>query len=255
MTSTTRFTAALILASSLALAQDPFSRENELQIGKQMADDARTRWPVVQNPILQKYVERIAANIGRGFSGSPFPFQFTIIDDRQARVMTEEPLAYPGGYIMVRTGLFLAAENEAEFAAMLAHAMAHTTGRHAARSLSRAQSDKLTESSAQPGTGAKVPIKYADLARSYELEADKAAMRMLSDAGYPPIALLNYIDRTQFDTPDSAASPIPSRNTRLNALRDALKPLMGRTFPSNTEFLRMQDEVKRLRYSIPKLRP
>jgi predicted Zn-dependent protease len=228
---------------------DPLNRDTEMEIGKQMAEDARRRWPVVENPVLQKYVERVAATLGRQFRGSAFPYRFTIVDDRLSQVMTEEPLAFPAGYIFVRTGLFLSAQNEAEFAGMLAHAMAHVSGRHSARSMAQSQKDNLTEKSVRSG-GAPVPIKYAEAAREYELEADKTAMKMLSDAGYPPIALLNYIDRTQQDPiPLSLSSPMPSREARLNLLREALKPLMGRAFPSVAEFLRMQDEVKRLRFS------
>jgi predicted Zn-dependent protease len=37
--------------------------------------------------------------------------------------LTHEPAALAGGYVFVLSGLFLAAQDEAEFAGMLAHAM------------------------------------------------------------------------------------------------------------------------------------
>jgi predicted Zn-dependent protease len=48
-----------------------------------------------------------------------------------------EPATLPGGYVFVPAGLFLAAQDEAEFAGMLAHAMGHIALRHGTRQATR----------------------------------------------------------------------------------------------------------------------
>ena len=48
-----------------------------------------------------------------------------------------EPISLPGGFIFVPASTILAARNEAEFAGMLAHAMAHIAAHHGTRAASR----------------------------------------------------------------------------------------------------------------------
>jgi len=52
---------------------------------------------------------------------------------------TEEAVAVPGGYLFIPANLFLAAGDEAEFAGMLAHSMAHIVARHGTRQAIRGQ--------------------------------------------------------------------------------------------------------------------
>jgi hypothetical protein len=55
---------------------------------------------------------------------------------------THEPLSVPGGHIFVPATLIPAAGSEAEFAGMLAHAMAHVTERHGIRTSARGQGNR-----------------------------------------------------------------------------------------------------------------
>lgn len=50
-----------------------------------------------------------------------------------------EPIAFPGGFIFVPARLILAAQDEDEFAGMLAHSIAHIAERHATRQATRSE--------------------------------------------------------------------------------------------------------------------
>ena len=45
----------------------------------------------------------------------------------------------PGGYFYINSGLILAADNEAELAAVMAHEIAHVAARHATKNLTKSQ--------------------------------------------------------------------------------------------------------------------
>src|SRR5262245_17734472 len=56
-------------------------------------------------------------------------FTFSVIAEDPCTTV-HEPAALPGGYVFVSAALFLAAQNEAEFAGMVAHAIVHIAERH-----------------------------------------------------------------------------------------------------------------------------
>ena len=62
-------------------------------------------------------------------SDSKIPFTIKVIDSDEINAMS-----LPGGFFYVNTGLIMAADEEAELAAVMAHEIAHVTARHAAES-------------------------------------------------------------------------------------------------------------------------
>src|ERR1035438_8913642 len=69
-------------------------------------------------------------------------------------------------------------------------------------------------------SNALMPVAALEQRRAMELEADKAAVYAMSQAGLDPTALLNYIQRLQ--PPDRAFSPFPPRDLRIAALLQAV---------------------------------
>ena len=57
-------------------------------------------------------------------------YRFTVITADVSENPTHEPAAIPGGSIFVSVDLILAAQDENEFAGMLAHAIGHIEARH-----------------------------------------------------------------------------------------------------------------------------
>jgi predicted Zn-dependent protease len=142
----------------------------------------------------------------------------------------------PGGYVFVPASLLLTAKDEAEFAGMLARAIA------------RGPRLIKSNSSAIPvyfagGSGGEelLPADLLDQRRGIELQADASAVVAMSRAGFDPDALLRYIDRVQpFDRP---RSPFPARAARIATLQEAIRNLPPAAYTKSDEFYRIQGQV------------
>jgi predicted Zn-dependent protease len=168
-------------------------------------------------------------------------YRFTLVENDLGG-STHEPLALPGGAIFVPANLIFDSRSEAEFAGMLAHAMAHVAARHGTRLATRAQASNLEFSPvmySNLGARPDADAHLRDLQRSFEMEADQMTVGMLAGAGYDPEAFAAYIARQQKDE-EGTWSPLLSRDERVARIRTAIQQL------PQSDFQRMQDELHRL---------
>jgi predicted Zn-dependent protease len=230
--------AILVLATALR-AQD-LTHDKEAALGNQIASELRAHANPIQNSAVQTYIEALGARLAAAMPGAQFPFNFTVVA-RDFCPSTHEPASLPGGYILVPAALFSAALNEAEFAAMLAHAMEHVVARHSlATRVSPATPNTipLIFIGGQGGNCAEhspIPVAYRARARLNELEADALAIPALERAGFDPAALLNYLRRTDPSSP------------RVDALNQLIATLPVRTYPeSNSGFVTARQAIAAL---------
>ena len=194
---------ALMLAGLAAFGQ---SREKEAALGTQLALELRRNHSALEDAAAKAYVERLGHALAAQLPADSPPFTFELLADPGGPL--QEPLVLPGGYVFVRAALFRTAENEAEFAGMLAHSMAHAAARHGLRQATRgpvinyASIPLVFMGSADGihGNTAALPPAYTASLRDYELEADRIAAEAMAQAGYDPAALVRYIERLQPDT-------------------------------------------------------
>ncbi len=259
--------AVLILAGVPSAAQEPightengvnfYSVEKEAAIGKQFAADLRQRTRPIDSPSVQKYLDRFGQRIAAQIRDAKFPFTFSVIADDPCR-MIHEPAALPGGYVFVPAALFVAAQDEAEFAGMLAHAMQHTAQRHGTRQATRGQivnyaSIPLIFMSGWGGgcsEGQAVPLAFFALQRSNELEADALAVQTMAHAGFNPAALVRYIERVQLQpaaNEPKVFSALPDRDERIARMRLLIEHVQPSNYAApGEEFTAIQREVRRL---------
>ena len=196
----------LALSAMLAVAQ-PFQPEKERALGRGLADAIRREAGPADKPELAAFVQRV----GQRLAGTA-QYEFSLIGPNGA----SEPVGLPGQIILVPTTFFRHATDEAEFAAMVAHAMAHVTLRHG-------WAPPVYWSPHTMG-----PNAYREQARRNELEADRHAVEIAALAGYNAAALSTYLRRIKADP-------------------DRLAALEQRTPPSGelggTEYLRLQQMV------------
>src|SRR5690242_19409613 len=97
-----------------------FSKDQDVQVGKENAQEVLKQYEVVQNQSLQEYIrsvgDRLAAAPEARDSG--FKFTFTLLNVQQVNAF-----ALPGGPMFIFTGLFKPTDNEAELAGVMAHEM------------------------------------------------------------------------------------------------------------------------------------
>jgi predicted Zn-dependent protease len=246
-----------------------YSLEKEAALGAQLASDvARTTQPL-ESPGANEYVSQLGQRLASKFPEAMFSYTFAVIADDRASA-THEPLSLPGGYVFVPAGLFLAARSEAEFAGMMAHAMAHVAAhrsrRHAAPSEVAPSEVRNTGSApliyvggwagyaGNQGHSMAIPTGLLNSQRLSELEADRLAVHAMAEAGFEPAALASYISRVQ--PPEDAAHPqafssLPARDQRVAALREAIQKLPARIYTTNEGFQAAQDEVRQTMPALP----
>ena len=233
-------TCALFLVALAAGAQGVnfYSPEQEADLGAKMAESLVKQKTSTAHPQVREYVQRLVQKIKLD---APQDYKVSVIvEDTRDTHGTHEPVVLPGGYIFVPESLILAAQNEAEFAGMLAHAMAHVSGRHATRLLTRNEIANAANSSPD---GRTVPVAMLMFQREFEAEADMSGANLAAAAGFDPAALARYIDRTQVDEGPKAFSSMPLRSIRMEKIDRAIAILPARSYSESAEFLAIQGQL------------
>jgi predicted Zn-dependent protease len=231
-----------------------YSKEKEAKLGATLAEEIRRNSTALDSAVARNYVEWLGRQIRAQLPGDGVTYRLDIITGPTNEI--HEPISLPGGYIFIPAGLFLAAQDEAEFAGMLAHAMAHVAERHGTRTATRRQ---LVGYSSIPliflggsrgihGASAAVRIGFLTFARGFEREADLLAAQIMARAGYDPVALVRYIKRLQTERTDQRKrfSPLPSRDSRASRIERLIRKLPARTYSSSDKYQRIREEVRGL---------
>lgn len=173
----------VVLSAMLAVAQ-PIQPEKERALGRGLANELRSQAGPADNPELAAFVQRV----GQRLAGAN-QYEFSLIGP----IGSSEPTGLPGQIVLVPTSFFRQAADEAEFAALVAHAMAHVALRHG------------WAAPVYWSPHSMVPMAYREQARRNELEADQRAVEITARAGYDAAALATYLRRTQADLERVAA--------------------------------------------------
>ncbi len=185
------------------------SLEEEFRMGQQFLAQIRRSAPTIPDALLNSYLENITYRLASRSELKDHRLSFVIIDSEELNAF-----AAPGGIIGVNTGLFLNAENEAEFASVMAHEIAHVSQRHFARGIDEAQAGRIpylatllasvivmATSDAQHGTAAITAAQGMAISnqlrfsRSNEAEADRVGQNTMFNAGLDPDAMGSLFER------------------------------------------------------------
>lgn len=229
------------------LAQQPasvYDVEKERALGQELASGVRRSSPPLGNKAVEEYVNRVGADLVAHLqqTGAAYSFEVVLAKD------VVEPMPLPGGFIFVPARFLLAANDEAEFAGMIAHSIGHIALRHGLRTASRGTTAMASiplvfashVDSHQPLP--LVPMAFLKDQRERELDADRFALELLARAGYDAKALRRYIERIQ--APDRERSPLPPRELRLAKMDETLQSLPMASRPSTGDFQAIQRTVR-----------
>jgi len=177
-----------------------YSLKREHELGQTLAAAFDHYSRVVNDPVLNEYVNRVAQTIVRN-SDAEVPFTVRLIDS------SDIPRAYglPGGFLYVDSALLFAAESEAELAGVMAHEIAHVAARHATRAMTRKNICNLTGTLSllagpvgvimEDAGGVAGPLSVKKFSRDSEYEADLLGIEYAYSAGYDPEALLSALEK------------------------------------------------------------
>jgi beta-barrel assembly-enhancing protease len=231
-----------------------YSLEKEIRLGKQYAQQIEQSAKLVQDPIVNEYVNRIGQNIVRN-SDAKVPFTIKVIDSDEINAF-----ALPGGFFYVNSGLILAADEEAELAGVMAHEIAHVAARHGMRQMTRSNWANFASIplifvggglgyGLYQAAGLAVPLTFAKFSRGFEGEADYLGMQYMYATGYDPSASISFFEKIQAKekkkpgTLAKAFSSHPQTPDRISELQKEMAtilPTKDQYMISSSEF----DDVK-----------
>ncbi|MDX2041537.1 MAG: M48 family metallopeptidase [Acidobacteriota bacterium] len=239
-----------------------YSLDREVALGRQMANEIDRSTPLVTDPVINEFINRIAQNIVL-HSDAKVPFTVKVIDAQEVNAF-----ALPGGFLYVNRGLLEAAENEAEVAGVMAHEIAHVTARHGIEQASKGQLLQfgsipliflggLGGYVIQQVAGIALPLTFLKFSRGAEKEADRLGAQYMWASGYDPNALITFFEKLQAQekrkpgTLEKIFSTHPMTGDRITEVRGLIErfPDRGEYQLSSSEF---KDVKSRLMASRPK---
>jgi predicted Zn-dependent protease len=180
--------------------------EKERQIGEEFFLAMQQAYPLVQDPFLTSYINRLGKKLVAPLGPQAFKYRFFIIVDPSLNAF-----AVPGGYVFITTGMIRMMEREGELAGVLAHEISHIYGRHMARQMEKAKFTNIAilvgamaaiflggAALAEPllvGTmaaGESAMLKYS---RDFEREADALGFKWMIKAGYNPRDMMSIFKK------------------------------------------------------------
>ena len=237
------------------------SIEKERQLGQQFLRSLRAQAPILDDPILQDYLEHLIYRLAAHSELSDKRLDLVLIKNKNINAF-----AAPGGIIGLHHGLFLYGETEHELSAILAHELAHLSQRHFARRLDESKKNSVISlagflasiilAATASGDAAMAAItstqgiaqsKTLRYSRDREAEADRVGIQTLALAGMDPRAMALMFERLQKS----------SRYTRANEIPEFLRThpvTKSRIADSYNQAMRYSDERPSLRLNYQLMR-
>ena len=209
-----------------------FSVNQDIEFGATM--DTMILEDPEQFPVLDRgeysgayiHLERIRDEIlasGRVHYADRFPWVVRIIHDSILNAF-----ATPGGYMYFYTGIIQFLDDEAEFAGVMAHEMAHCDRRHSTDNLTKNYGISIMLGMLlgnNPGQLAEIAGGLASglsslaFSRQNEYEADQYAVKYLSGTDYDPRGLAGFFEKLEgHPTPPTFLSTHPSPDDRVEQI-------------------------------------
>ena len=234
--------------------------EKEVRQGREAAAEVDRQAKFIEDPLITEYVNRVGQNIVL-HSDAKVPFTIKVIDSDEVNAF-----ALPGGFFYVNKGLLLAADNEAELAAVMAHEIAHVAARHAVENQAKASLLEYAALGASIFIGGIPGMIYQNTAgigllgifmkfsRGAEEEADKLGVQYMYAAGYDPGAMATMFEKLEaknkkkpgFISRAFASHPAPP-DRRASALALAAR------FPEHEEYVISSSEFQRVKNRLLRL--
>lgn len=206
------------------------------QMGFQAFEQIKRRERIETDPAVNAYVRCVADELTRLLGG-----RWEVVVFRSEKV---NAFALPGGKIGVYTGLFKAARNQHQLAAVIGHEIGHVLARHSNERISQEfaveQALGLIQALAIPqsqtgqwlmaalGLGAQVGV-LMPFSRLQEAEADVIGLELMARAGFDPreaIQLWHNMEESSRQAPPEWLSTHPSHATRIQEIERRLPQVM-----------------------------
>ncbi len=223
-------TGYLSIHGALPFVVDLIPPEWEKQIGEFAFENYQLGKKTLDSPAVIQAVEEIVQRIDR-FDNMDLSYELIVIDAEMINAF-----AFPGGYIVVTSGLLKNADAPEEVAGVLAHELTHVIERHGMKKLVR-----------QAGLGVLIGIVFGDVSalsqlielgaqldslsfdRDQEDLADEGAIQILQAASISPAYLAHFFEK--IEKADAVTGDIPElfrthpvTEDRINRVKQSTEP-------------------------------
>jgi predicted Zn-dependent protease len=177
------------------------SEDEERRLGENVSASLRSKYGVVQDAELTKYVTLVGSALAQSSSRPKLDWKFIVLDTDGVNAF-----AAPGGFVHITRGLLGLMKNESELAGVLGHEITHVTAKHTVRFIQ--QSKGITVTSDMAGRGnyrdyvvAKMSERAFHLlldgafSRDDERESDKVGVQLANKQGYAPNGLAEALKK------------------------------------------------------------
>jgi beta-barrel assembly-enhancing protease len=245
-----------------------FSKDQDVQLGKESAAQVRKQMPVIRDPVLTAYVNRVGQRLANSQEAraSGFPFSFEVVADPSINAF-----ALPGGPMFIHTGLLKAVDNEAQLAGVMGHEMSHVILRHGTNQASKAQLIQLPAllagqvaggsmlgRLAQVGIGLGANSVLLKFSRGAESQADLMGSHLMAEGGYNPMQMARFFEKLNSQGGSRTLeflSDHPNPGNRERAIEEEADRLPQRNYSYQTgEFDRMKQVVSQIHEPPPRRR-
>jgi predicted Zn-dependent protease len=237
---------ALFLLSSCSEDEgvNIFTVEDDMELGLQMQQEILANpaeYPVMNRSLYASayaHIERVRDSIlesGEVNYDNLFAWEVHIIHDDSVL----NAFCTPGGYIYFYTGLIRFLDNEAEFAGVMGHEMAHAAQRHSTQQMTNAYGIQLLLSivlgqnpNALAEIAADLAAGVASLAfsRDDEYESDEYSVRYLYETSYDARGVAGFFEKIEGSPqPPEFLSTHPNPGNRVEKINEVWMELGGKT--------------------------
>jgi predicted Zn-dependent protease len=193
---------SLTIGAIALLAGCGVSTQQEVQMGQQEAQQVNAQLPMVQDAVINSYVNSLGNRIAKLTSRGDLQWQFQVVNSDVVNAF-----ALPGGFVYVNRGVLDRASNMSEVAGVLGHEIEHVVRRHSVKQMEQAQSadvgvgilcaltgvcqSGLAQAAIQVGGTA----VFAKFSRTDEVQADEGGFNNVMRAGISPRGMYTFFQK------------------------------------------------------------
>ena len=169
----------------------------EAELGAAVSERIRTRYGVVQDAAVHRYLALIGTALAQGSTRPALPWTFVVLDTDGVNAF-----AAPGGYVHITRGALALIKNEAELAGVLGHEIIHVTEKHTIKAIQKSKAVQMGAAETLAGSSSlmerAVTATYDNIVergfgRAEENESDEMGVTLANKIGYAPNGLVGFL--------------------------------------------------------------
>jgi len=257
--------AALGLAVALGISACGVSQQQEVQLGQQESAQIQQQLPLVQDAVINQYVNALGNQIASHTSRADLQWQFYVVNTDVVNAF-----ALPGGIIYVNRGVLERADRMDELAGVVGHEIEHVVRRHSVKQMEQMQGANvgvalactLTNICSNQAAATAINVGgtaiFAKFSRTDEVQADEGGFHNVMNAGISPNGMLSFFQKLLAEEQQSNNSNVsswfadhPGTQDRIADIQRMLAQVSASQLRSLTTDTQAFQQMKRRVMSLP----